>query len=228
MAEDSNIVLAHRLAEAGAEHRAAPRQHWLVEILEAAGLSIVAVATAWCGYNAARWDGRQSLLYGTASRLRVEAALAATEGWQQRLLDVVTFNTWIRLQETKNEKVAAIYVHRFSPEYKVAFDAWLKTDPFNNPNAPTGPINMPEYRNPLLLQSDDLNRRASECFDQGTQARVNSELYVRGTVLLATILFLIALAQRFRVHSVRVCLLVVAAILIVYALSSVAHYPRLQ
>lgn len=92
MSEDLNIVRAHKLAAAGAAPMEDSR-HWVIEILEAAGLSIIAVATAWCGYNAARWDGRQALMYGTSSRLRMEATVAATEGGQQRLLDVVTFNT---------------------------------------------------------------------------------------------------------------------------------------
>ena len=126
-----------------------------------------------------------------------------------------------------DEKTGAVYIRRFSPEYKIAFDAWLKTDPFNNPNAPVGPIYMPEYRNALLMQADQLNREASDRFDKGTEARENSEQYVRGTVLLATILFLIALAQRFKLHSVRVGLLLVAASLMIYVLTNVAKYPRL-
>ena len=64
-------------------------------------------------------------------------------------------------------------------------------------------------------------------FDQGTQARENSEQYVRGTVLLATILFLIALAQRFKIHIARVGLLLVATAMIAYVLINVAHYPKL-
>jgi hypothetical protein len=226
MPEDLNIVLAQQLAEANVE-AVRDSRHWVIEILEAAGLSIIAVATAWCGYHAARWDGRQALMYGTSSHMRMQATVDATEGGQQRLLDVVTFNTWIRLQETKNEKIAGIYVRRFSPEYKIAFDAWLKTNPFSNPDAPTGPIHMPEYRNSQLLQAAELNRQADAAFDQGTQARDYSEKYVRATVLLATILLLIALAQRFRVHMVRVGLLVVAAAVMIYALSDVAHLPRL-
>jgi hypothetical protein len=33
----------------------------------------------------------------------------------------------------------------FRPEYRVAFDAWIKTDPFKNPLALPGPMFMPEY-----------------------------------------------------------------------------------
>jgi hypothetical protein len=230
MPEGMSVEIAHKLAESESESEPDPKKRfrrWLIEIAEAVALSVIAVATAWCGYHAARWDGRQAFLYGTSSRLRMEAAVAATEGGQRRLLDVVTFNTWIRLKEVNDEKTGAIYVRRFSPEYKIAFDAWLKTDPFKNPNAPAGPIYMPEYRNALLMQADQLNREASDNFDKGTEARENSEHYVRGTVLLATILFLIALAQRFKLHSVRVGLLLVAASLMIYVLTNVAKYPRL-
>ena len=38
-------------------------------------------------------------------------------------------------------------MRRFSPAYKVAFEAWLATDPLHDPNAPAGPSFMPEYHN---------------------------------------------------------------------------------
>jgi hypothetical protein len=157
----------------------------------------------------------------------VEAAVAATEGGQRRLLDVVTFNTWIEAHEKKNDRLAALYVHRFSSEYRLAFEAWLKTDPFSKPNAPAGPMWMPEYHNALLARSDELNQKATDTFAEGTEARHTADRYVRVTVVLATILFLVALAQRFRLRHVRVGLFIVTAALMLYALASVATYPRL-
>jgi hypothetical protein len=227
MDDGINLGIAQELAEYGSKNRHHPKRTWLLEVAEAIGLSVIAVATAWCGYSAARWDGRQAFLYAESSRLRVEAAVAATEGGQLRLLDVVTFNTWVRLREVHDDKVAGIYERRFSPEYHTAFLAWLKTDPFNNQNAPPGPVNMPEYHNANLERAAQLNKQASTAFDSGTAARQNSEQYVRCTVLLATILFLIALSQRFKAHLARVGLLVVATGMLVYVLINVAHYPKL-
>jgi hypothetical protein len=226
MREGVNAEIAHRLTHSESDHVKHSRE-WLIEVAEAVGLSLIAVATAWCGYNAAKWDGRQAYLYGQASQLHVEAAVAATEGGQRRLLDVVTLNTWIRVREVNDEKAADLYVRRFSPEYRIAFDAWLKTDPFKNAAAPTGPVDMPQYRNSLLERAGKLNRDGDEAFSRGTDARENSEQYVRGTVLLATILFLIALAQRFRLRNVRLGLLAVAASMMIYELINVAMYPRL-
>jgi len=199
----------------------------LIEVAEAVVLALVAVATAWSTYHSARWNGQQAALYATATRLRVEAAVAATEGGQQRLLDVTTFNTWIEAYEKKDDKLATLYTHRFSPEYRVAFDSWLKTEPFARPNAPAGPIWMPEYHNALLQRSEELNQKAADTFDEGTEARHTAERYVRITVLLATVLFLVALAQRFKVRKVRTGLFLVAATMMAYALISIATLPRL-
>jgi hypothetical protein len=44
-----------------------------IEIIEAVILALVAVATAWSGYQAAQWAGRRPEKYAEASRLRVTA-----------------------------------------------------------------------------------------------------------------------------------------------------------
>jgi hypothetical protein len=227
MQEGMNVEIAHKLVESESSPGKTFRLE-LLEIAEAFVLSLIAVATAWSGYQAAKWDGHQAFLYGNSSRLRVEASIVATEGGQRRLLDVTTFNTWMREKETKQERLAALYVHRFSPEYRVAFDAWLKTEPFTKPDGPPGPTFMPEYQNALLEESAKLNKEATTLFNEGTEARVVSEKYIRSSVLLAVVIFLVALAQRFKIRYVRVGLLFVATAVMAYALVNVAAYPRLQ
>src|SRR5882762_7887497 len=54
----------------------------VIEIIEAAILALVAVATAWSGYQAAKWAGNRAEQYANASRLRVTAEGLAT--WQAR------------------------------------------------------------------------------------------------------------------------------------------------
>ena len=226
MPEGTNIEVAQILTESETDAKKATR-HQAIEILEAIVLALVAIATAWSGLQSARWDGHQAVLYGTSVKLRVEAAVAATEGGQQRLMDVVTFNSWIEAIHAKNEPLAALYIRRFSPEYRSAFEAWLKTLPFENPSAPAGPAFMPGYHNVLLEESARLNGEAAGAFAEGTEARAIAERYVRVTVFLATVLFLIALSQRFHSRRVRVGLVAVAAVLLTASLVSLATYPRL-
>lgn len=96
MPEELNTEIAENLAaDDGLPSTARTRSDLIVEIAEAILLGIVAIATAWSGYRAARWDGRQAELYGRASTVRNQADQSLTLGGQQRLLDISTFNTWM-------------------------------------------------------------------------------------------------------------------------------------
>jgi hypothetical protein len=66
-----------------------------IEIIEAVILALVAVATAWSGYQAAKWAGTRAEQYAEASRLRVTAEGLATLAGQERIYDSDTFNSWL-------------------------------------------------------------------------------------------------------------------------------------
>jgi hypothetical protein len=225
MPEGVNIEVAHHLSEKeedGEEHKASLE---LLEIFEALLLAVVTIATAWSGYQAARWDGRNALLYGEASKQRLFASRQSTTSGQYLLYNASTFNAWGAAKVAGDSKLQAFYVKRFTPDYRVAFDAWLKTNPGTNPKAPPGPSYMPQYHNAAAAKSAKFDALATRTFQEGSDARDTADKYVRTTVFLASILFLIALSQRFKFKVVRHTLLVVAAVLLIYALYTVFTYP---
>ena len=58
----SNVEIAHRLNEAGkSTARHSSRFEEVVEIIEAVVLALVAIATAWSGYQAARLSRRNCM-----------------------------------------------------------------------------------------------------------------------------------------------------------------------
>jgi hypothetical protein len=85
---------------------------------------------------------------------------------------------------------------------------------------------MPEYKNPQIAKGVAANHEANRIFDEGTAARHQSDDYIRTTVVRATVLFLLALSQRFR-RVVRFGLLVPAGGLMIYALVTILSVPRL-
>jgi hypothetical protein len=226
MPEDLNAEIAGTLSEIAHGSAGATGSRWrgIVEILEGVLLAVVAIATAWGGYQAARWDGRQAELYASSTSIRSQAL---TLGGQQRLLDVSTFNTWIEARNEGKRQLAALYERRFSPEFKVAFDAWLALDPFSNPQAPPGPSFMPEYANSLLERGARLNDRADRSLEEGSDARRSADEYIRTTVVLATVLFLVAPSQRFRIRQMRIGVLVLATGLVLYGLATMLTFPSL-
>ena len=141
-----NVEVAHGLTEQDEheEHESAsPGWVKTLEIIEVFVLAIVAIATAWSGYQATKWDGQQSLLYGHSSRDRFQADAASTFGGQLLSADASMFTAWLQAHSTNDTTLESLYVRRFSPDYRVAFNAWLATDPFTNPKAPAGPGLMP-------------------------------------------------------------------------------------
>ncbi|HSY10981.1 MAG TPA: hypothetical protein VK976_02220 [Verrucomicrobiae bacterium] len=220
----SNIEVAHHLSH----HHEAPqsRAHEVLEIVEAIVLALVAITTAWSGYQAALWTGHQSELYGIASKLRVQAQGAETTANQQRLYNASTVAQWLTAEAQGQKKLADLFERRFLPEFAPAFQAWKKTDPLNNPNAPVGPQSMPEYRNTKTDEAAKLNEQAAEAFEQGNVARSHSDEYVRVTVTLATVLLLLSVSQRFKTHGVRVGLVVVAGLLLLLPIYRIIMLPR--
>jgi hypothetical protein len=123
-------------------------------------------------------------------------------------------------------KLAAVFERRCRPEYVVAFAAWLKTDPFNNLSAPAGPIFMPEYRSEKAEKSRQLRQEAARLFQKGAEHRETGDEYIRITVVLATVLLLTALSQRFRILGPRIGLLAVAFVMLVAAMYWIFSFPR--
>ena len=220
----SNIEVAHHLSEHNASSES--RAHEVLEIVEAVVLAVVAIATAWSGYQAALWTGHQSELYGLASRYRVQAEGATTTANQERLYNAATVVEWLKAEATGQKKLADLFERRFLPEFRPAFESWKKTDPLNNPNAPAGPFFMPEYRSTRSEEAEKLSEKATETFEVGNMARQHSDAYVRVTVMLATVLLLTAISQRFKFQAVRVGLAVIAALLLCFPIYHILILPR--
>ena len=220
----SNIEVAQHLSEH--EEQREYRMPQAVEIAEAIVLAIVAITTAWSGYQATLWAGHQSKLYGVAGKQRVQAGVAEASSNYERLYNAATVAQWLQAETSGQKKLADLYERRFFPEFRPAFEAWKKTDPLNNPNAPPGPFHMPEFRSSKAEEAARLAQQSSDTFEQGDVARHHADEYVRETVMLATVLLLTAISQRFKVRSVRIGLIVVAGLLLCLSIYHIVSLPR--
>jgi hypothetical protein len=222
-----NIEIAQQLNEGRGHRNPEPsRLHEILEMVEAIVLALVACATAWSGYQAARWDSQQSELYGRSSRLRVEAEASSVRSNQERQYNASNVNEWLKAEAHGETSLAELFERRFLPEIRPAFEAWKKTDPLHNPNAPPGPMLMPEYHDSNAAESTRLDHEATELFERGTKARETGDNYVRVTVTLATVLLLTAIGQRFRDHKIRLALIILAALLLCFPLWRILTLPR--
>jgi hypothetical protein len=188
-------------------------------------LAITSLATAWCGYQAARWSGEQSQHYARASATRVKAGQAATQAGQLRIDDLLYFNEWLNAQRSGDKRLAELYRRRFRPEFVPAFDAWIAQKPFTNPDAVPGPLYMPEYRLADLAKSAKLDSAADELYEDGTKAKSYDDRYILATVFFAAVLFFAGISLRLDWRPLRVAVLGIGCTLLLGGLAFVLTLP---
>jgi hypothetical protein len=160
-----------------------------VELVATILLALAAVATAWSGYQATRWNGEQTKASSRTNAIRIDAARAQGLAQAQTQVDVATFIQWVDAFAKKETELQAFYFKRFRAEFKPAVMAWLATKPLQNPDAPLTPFAMPQYK---LAATEEAERLDAEAEVSAAQVRRNiqrSSNYVLGVVLFSIALF---------------------------------------
>jgi hypothetical protein len=226
--EVSKEIAEHR--KHAAEHGPAePARHdwhdrWL-SIVEALLLSLVAVLAAYSGYAAAKWGTKSSVTLASASAARTKANRADTEAIVIRTLDSASFNAWFTAFTAKNASAERLAEKRLRPGYRPAFHAWLATDPEHNPHAPPGPSYMPQYVIPQDATARAHDAQADAAFASGTEAAETADKYIRATVFLATVLFLVGISGHFRIRVARIGLIAAGGVLLAYSVMQLLGLP---
>jgi hypothetical protein len=209
------------------KEKAEDRHSRIVQICEAVLLALVTIAAAWAGYSAARWGTASRVEIAQSSTLRNLATRADLEALSVRNFDSSTFNAWYIAFTLNSPQKEAIAVRRFRPAFRVAFDAWMATNPLHNPNAPPGPTYMPQYKIPAQAQANAYDNAATAKFNAGTQDGTTGDEYVRITVFLAAVLFLVGIGSTFKLYGVRYSLIGFGSVLLIIALVLMAREPGL-
>ncbi len=212
-------------AKHAAEHGGKSRHDRRISIIEAVLLSIVTITAAWSGYSAAKWGTESSLKLAKASATRTKANRYFLESVTFRGQDATNFNAWFTAYLVGNKSGMRVAQRRFRPQYRVAFDAWVATHPFTNPNAPSGPQAMPQYKPTGAALSVALDNQADVYYAAGETAAEIGDKYVRDTVILASVLFLVGISTQFPLRNVRYGLIAVGGVLLIVAFQQILSLP---
>jgi hypothetical protein len=172
-----------------------------VELAATVLLACAAVATAWSTYQSARWRGDQAANYSKATAARIQSSSAQTRSGQLTQIDIATFIQWVDATVNGKPKLARFYRHRFRPEFRPAFDAWVATHPRTNPKAPLTPFAMPQYVVAEAVKAEDLNATAGAHAAAADRANKRANDYVLAVVLFAACLFFAGISTK--IHSLR-------------------------
>jgi hypothetical protein len=203
------------------------RRSRVVQICEALLLALVTITAAWAGYSAARWSTASRVDIAKSSTLRNFATRDDLAAISLRNFDSSTFNAWYIAFTLNSPQKEAIAVRRFRPAFRVAFNAWMATDPLHNLHAPPGPTYMPQYKLPEQAKASALDSAATTKFDAGNHAGLVADNYVRITVFLAAVLFLVGIGSSFKLTGVRYALVIFGSVLLIVSLTLILRQPNL-
>ena len=211
--------------EHGEEAAPPSRSERTLELAAVVLLSLATLATAWSGYQAARWSGDQSQSYANASALRVKAQTEAIAAGQQRIDDRLLVDGWINAYQTGDKRLAEIYRSRFRGDLIPAFNAWFAQKPFDNPRAASSPLLVPQYRLAADARAAALDREADSRYKDGTDAKRNDDRYILSTVFFAAVLFFTGISLRLDWRPLRIVVLCAGGVMLLTALAFVVTLP---
>jgi hypothetical protein len=166
------------------------------ELVATVLLSVAAVATAWSGYQATRWNGEQTKASSRTNAIRIDAARAQGLSEAQKEVDVATFIQWIDSYARRETELTTFYERRFRAEFKPAFHAWLATKPLTNQSAPLTPFVMPQYKLAAEAEAERLDADAEVSAAQVRRNIQRASNYVLGVVLFSVSLFFAGMSTK--------------------------------
>jgi len=209
-----------------AERDESPTQRAII-VASAAIMGLIAIATAWSGFESTKWSGNMTNTYASARVARSESSVLSVTANQEMLLDIQLFIQWINAIADDDSERADFYFERMRDEAKPAMEAWLATEPRTNPDAPPSPFAMPDYALKTRQESEAKEEEATSLTKRALEANQNGDNYVMTTVILASGLFFAGISTRFRWPRLEVAILVLALAAFAYAVYQLASYPVL-
>jgi len=192
----------------------------ILDVVTVVLLSVTAVITAWCGFEASKWGGEMSIAFSQASSARVQAASAHATAQAARQYDLTIYTEWVLAEADGRPELVTFIEQRFTPEFLVAFDAWIAED-----RASQGPFVMAEYVPPGTTEAAELNARADAKFEEALVDNQRGDDYSLLTVLFALVLFFAALSQHQRAVWRRRTFLALAGVIAVAGFVILLTFP---
>ena len=197
----------------------------LVELGATVLLALAAVVTAWCSYQATRWNGEQARSAASASATRFQAVRASDLANAQTEVDVATFTQWVDAYAQGETELADFYRARFRPEFAPAVEAWIATRPLVNEDAPLTPFRMPEYQLAARDEAAQLDKDAEVLAADVRQDIQRASNYVLGVVLCAVALFFAGISTKLTAPALRLTTLLVGCTVFLGAAIWVSTFP---
>jgi hypothetical protein len=199
--------------------------HELRELFSAGLLGAATVASAWCAYQAALWNGEQTRSLVQASTAYFQSLQSTSEWHVLTSIDVSTFLSYLH-EDLRGEGKLAEYIRGHArPEFRPALDDWIAERQAGREPGDL-PFNSSHYRLGAAVAAGDLNNQANAATIAANKATEYADLFVLHTVMFAVALFFLGTASVAHVRAVGLAMSVLGTLAVILSALSMARLPR--
>jgi hypothetical protein len=196
----------------------------LIEMVTVLVLGLATVGTAWCGYQAAQWNGVQSTATSTSTDERVEASRLFGVATQKVSYDSSMIAQYAQAVQAKNTGLVAFYrATLIREEMLPLIDRWEAE--IRAGGTPTRLIDDTSYLDAQLGPYRTSTAKADASSKVALLAGDTAHEYVINTILLAVALFFSGVLSSFRYRPARLLLVVAAIATVAVAAVNLADLP---
>ena len=196
----------------------------LLELVAVLLLGITTVGTAWCGFQATRWNGQSGDLTRVAAAQRIEGSRLFGLATQRITYDSVVVAKYAEASQQGNAELLQFYRQSVvRPHFLPVLDRWEAAAKAGEPN-----VGVFEDKDYLAEQFADYNKTvaaAEQAARESQEADEIAEAYVGTTILLAVALFFAGVTSSFLSRFARILLLIAATGAVAVAASRIATLP---
>jgi hypothetical protein len=201
-----------------------PAADRLLELIVVLLLGITTVGTAWCGFQATRWNGDSGDLNGVATAQRVEGSRLFGVATQKVTYDSMMVAKYAEASQQGNVKLQQFYRQSvIRPEFLPVLDRWEAAVKAGDPTV--GVFEDKDYLAEQFAAYEETVAAAEQATQESQQAGEIAEGYVGTTILLATALFFAGVTTSFRYRIARILLLILATGAVAIAAARIADLP---
>ena len=194
------------------------RESRFLEVLAVLLLGVATIGSAWCGYQATRWNGDENDLARQSTGLQVEAARQFGLATQVVSYDSNMLSQYANAVASQNTNLQRFYRETLiRPALIPLVDHWEQQ--VATGQTPQNLLDDQDYLDTQLSGYRQTSAKATDLSLQAQQAGDEADDYVLTTLILASALFFAGLTTSFRVRFAQLVLLSGAALLIAYAAS---------
>jgi len=196
----------------------------LSEMLAVLLLGIATIGTAWCGYQASRWNQEQGDISREGSDLRIEANRQFGLATQAIVYDANLVAQYAKAVVDGDTDLQQFFrTTLFRPAFLPVLERWEEA--IKAGETPPNLLQDSDYVGGQLADYEATQSKAEAKDIEAKEAGNNGDDYVLVTVLLASALFFAGVTTSFKMQVARLMLIGLAAVLIAYCLSRITTLP---